>query len=155
GVIVALASGGEAHSGWIYDVLSGRLCHAERGRGAFVDSEPVAARSTGETPPVAAISLIFMDAARRAAVQAAMADYRQVDVAYGAAEPDPRLARGVNDVSIFERTPAWDHAAGALWLNEAGGRCARPDGTPYRVDQGQQTGLLGAASPALWEAMAE
>jgi fructose-1,6-bisphosphatase/inositol monophosphatase family enzyme len=149
-----MASGGEAHTGWIYDCLTGRLCTARRGKGAFVDGEQVAARPTGETPPVAAVSLIFMDPARREAVKAAISDYRQVDVPYCAAEQYPRLALGVNDVSIFERTLAWDHAAGALWLDEAGGKVARFDGSPYRVDEWDRKGLIGAASPALWDAMA-
>jgi len=154
GILLAMASGGEAHTGWIYDCLTGRLCAARRGKGAFVDGEQVAARPTGETPPVAAVSLIFMDPARREAVKAAISDYRQVDVPYCAAEQYPRLALGVNDVSIFERTLAWDHAAGALWLDEAGGKVARFDGSPYRVDEWDRKGLIGAASPALWDAMA-
>ena len=154
GILIAMASSGEAYTGWIYDCLTDRLCIAHRGKGAFVNGEKIAARSTGETAPVAAVSLIFMDPARREAVKAAIADYRQVDVPYCAAEQYPRLALGVNDVSIFERTLAWDHAAGALWLNEAGGKAARFDGSPYRVDEWARKGLIGAASPALWEDMA-
>ena len=61
---------------------------------------------------------------------------------------------GENDISIFERTHAWDHAAGVLFLNEAGGKAARADGSPYRVDAGSWQGLLGAASPALWDQLA-
>ena len=53
------------------------------------------------------------------------------------------------------RTLPWDHAAGALWLNEAGGKCARLDGSPYRMDEWDRRGLLGAASPELWDQMAE
>ncbi len=156
GILLAMASGGEAHTGWIYDPLTGRLCAAHKGKGAFVDGEKIAARSTGEDPPVAAISLIFMDPARRQAVLDHVAPhYRMVDVPYCAAEQYPRLALGANDVSIFERTLAWDHAAGVLWLNEAGGKCARADGSPYRVDEWDRKGLIGAASPALWEDMAK
>jgi fructose-1,6-bisphosphatase/inositol monophosphatase family enzyme len=155
GILVAMASGGEAHTGWIYDCLSGRLCIAHRGKGAFVDGERVVAKPTGEASPVAAISLIFMEGARRERVKQAIADYRQVDVPYCAAEQYPRLALGTNDLSYFERTLPWDHAAGALWLNEAGGKCARRDGSHYRVDGWREKGLIGAASPALWEAMAE
>lgn len=156
GILVAMASGGEAHTGWIYDPLQDRLCTAHRGRGAFVDGEKITARTTGGTPPVAALSLIFMDPARRAAVKDHVAPhYQMVDVPYCAAEQYPRLALGTNDVSIFERTLAWDHAAGALWLNEAGGKAARPDGSPYRVDETTRTGLLGAASPELWDGLAE
>jgi fructose-1,6-bisphosphatase/inositol monophosphatase family enzyme len=155
GILIAMASGGVAHTGWIYDCLTERFCVAHSGKGAFVNGERIAARPTGEGLPVAAISLIFMDPARRDAVKAAMeGHYRLVDVPYCAAEQYPRLALGVNDVSIFERTLAWDHAAGVLWLNEAGGKAARPDGSPYRVDEWVRKGLIGAASPALWEEMA-
>ena len=155
GILIALASGGEAHTGWIYDCLTDRFCVAHRGKGAFVNGEKITARPTGETPPVAAVSLIFMDSARREAIRTAIADYTLVDVPYCAAEQYPRLALGVNDVSIFERTLAWDHAAGVLWLNEAGGKAARYDGRPYRVVEWDRKGLIGAASPALWDAMAE
>ena len=156
GILIALASGGAAHAGWIYDCLSGRLCIAHRGKGAFVDGEKVAARPTGEATPVAALSLVFMDEHQREKVRQHIApEYRMVDIPYCAAEQYPRLALGINDVSIFERTLAWDHAAGALWLNEAGGKAARPDGTAYRVDETTRTGLLGAASPALWDQLAE
>ena len=116
----------------------------------------VAARPTGMTPPVAALSLIFMQEERREATRRHIAPrYELVDIPYCAAEQYPRLALGTNDVSIFERTLAWDHAAGALWLNEAGGKAARPDGSPYRVDEAGRTGLLGAASPVLWDELAE
>jgi fructose-1,6-bisphosphatase/inositol monophosphatase family enzyme len=155
GILVAMASGGEAHTGWIYDCLSDRFCVAHRGKGAFVNGERITARPTGEPAPVAAVSLIFMDPARREAVKRAIGDYRQVDVPYCAAEQYPRLALGVNDVSIFERTLAWDHAAGVLWLNEAGGKAARLDGSPYRVDEWAKKGLIGAASPAQWDDLAQ
>jgi fructose-1,6-bisphosphatase/inositol monophosphatase family enzyme len=155
GILVALASGGVAQSGWIYDCLTGRLCTAHIGKGAFVGEERITARPTGETPPVTAISLIFMDEAKRAAVKAHIAPhYRLADIPYCAAEQYPRLALGVNDVSIFERTLAWDHAAGVLWLNEAGGKAARPDGSTYRVDGDPYGGLIGAATPQLWEQLA-
>ena len=155
GVLVALSEAGETVAGWIYDPLSGRLCHALRGKGAYVDGERIAARSTGSQPPIAAISLVFADPARRAALMTHIAPhYRLVDIPRCAAEQWPRLALGINDISVFERTHAWDHAAGVLFLGEAGGKAARPDGSPYRVDEPRRTGLLGAASPALWDALA-
>lgn len=156
GILIAMVSGGEAHTGWIYDVLSRRLCVAHRGKGAFIDGEHITARPSGEVPPVAAISTIFMDPDERDRVRAHVAPfYRLVDTPRCAAEQYPRLALGQNDVSIFNRTLAWDHAAGVLWLNEAGGKAARPDGSPYRVDEHDRTGLLAAASPALWDKLAE
>ncbi len=155
GVLVALAEKGEAVAGWIYDCLSGRFCHAALGKGAYVDGERITARTSGQMPPVAAISLIFADPVRRTALKAQITPhYTCVDIPRCAAEQWPRLALGKNDVSIFERTLAWDHAAGVLLLNEAGGKAARPDGRPYRVDEHMQPGLLGAASPQLWDELA-
>lgn len=156
GVLVALAENGETVGGWILDVLSGRFCHAVRGKGAFVDGERIQARTSGQEPPIAAISVVFADPARRAGLLEEIAPhYTCVDIPRCAAEQWPRLALGINDVSIFERTLAWDHAAGVLLLNEAGGKAARPDGRPFRVDEHLMPGLLGASSPALWDDLAE
>ena len=155
GVMIALAEKGETQAGWILDCLTGRLCHAVKGKGAWINGERIAARQTGQEPPVAAISLVFADPARRAALTTHIAPhYALVDIPRCAAEQYPRLVMGTNDVSVFERTLAWDHAAGVLFVNEAGGRAARIDGSEYRVDRHLERGLIGAASPALFDALA-
>jgi fructose-1,6-bisphosphatase/inositol monophosphatase family enzyme len=156
GVLVALADGGETIGGWILDCLTGRFCHASAAGGAWIDGERVTARPSGEEPPVAALSTVYMDPEERAQVLAHIAPlYRMVDIPRCAAEQYPRLVLGENDVSVFNRTLPWDHAAGALFLNEAGGRAARLDGTPYRVDEWDRRGLIGAATPRLWDELAE
>ena len=155
GMLIALADKGETLGGWILDCLTGRFCRASVNGGAWVNEERLTARATGEQPPVAAISLIFTQESRREQLRSEVAPhYRMVDIPRCAAEQYPRLALGQNDVAIFERTLPWDHAAGALFLNEAGGKCARPDGSAYRVDEIGRTGLIGAASPALFEDLA-
>ena len=108
------------------------------------------ARASGADPAIAAISLIFADPARRAALTTHIAPhYTLVDIPRCAAEQWPRLVLGQNDVSIFERTHAWDHAAGVLLLNEAGGKAARPDGSPYRVDEADAPGPAGGSEPGI------
>jgi fructose-1,6-bisphosphatase/inositol monophosphatase family enzyme len=155
GILIALAEKGETIGGWIYDPLRQRFCHAEKGQGAFVDGARVQARTTGASPPVAAISLVFADPERRKALMEHIAPhYTLVDIPRCAAEQYPRLVLGENDLTVFERTLAWDHAAGVLFLNEAGGKAARNDGSPYLLHQHMQRGLLGAASPALWDELA-
>lgn len=156
GILVALASGGETIGGWILDCLSGRFCHATQHGGAWVDGERITARHSAETPPVAAISTLFMQPEERVQVLEHIAPhYRMVDIPRCAAEQYPRLVLGQNDVSIFNRTLPWDHAAGALFLNEAGGRSARMDGSDYRVDEWDRIGMIGASSPQLWDELAE
>jgi fructose-1,6-bisphosphatase/inositol monophosphatase family enzyme len=154
GILIALAQAGETIGGWILDPLTGRFCSAELGKGASIDGEPIRATTTGETPPVAAISLLFADPDRREALKTHIAPhYRMVDIPRCAAEQYPRLVLGINDLSVFERTLAWDHAAGVLFLNEAGGKAARVDGSPYCVDD-HRKGMIAAANPALWDELA-
>ena len=156
GIIIALADGGEAVAGWLYDPLKDRLCHTRRGQGAFVNGERITARTTGSAQPVTAVSRIFLTPEQAAMVDAKLAPhYTLVDIPRCAAEQYPRLALGENDISSFKRTLAWDHAAGILWLNEAGGKAARLDGSEYRVDEHGRDdtlkGLVGASSPAIWD----
>ena len=152
GIIIALADSGKAVAGWLYDPVNDRLCHARAGEGAFVNGERITARTTGQDRPVTAVSRIFLTPEQAAMVDAKLAPhYTLVDIPRCAAEQYPRLALGENDISSFKRTLAWDHAAGILWLNEAGGKAARLDGSEYRVDEADKPGLVGASSPHLWD----
>jgi len=151
GIILALAERGETIAGWLYDPVSGRLCHAHRGAGAWIDGIPVRARPSGEAFPVAAISTLFIAEDRRDAMHDQGAGrVRFVDVPRCAAEQYPRIVTGINDITTFERVLPWDHAAGVLFVEEAGGRAARPDGSAYRPGD-RANGLIAAASPELWD----
>jgi fructose-1,6-bisphosphatase/inositol monophosphatase family enzyme len=152
GIMIALVDGGIVEAGWLLDPLSGRMCHAALGKGATVDGERVVARGTGAPLPVAGISLLFVDPADRAALKArAEGKLQMADIPRCAAEQYPRIVLGVNDLAVFERTLPWDHAAGALFVNEAGGRVARPDGSAYVIGADPGRGLLAAASPTMWD----
>ncbi|MDO7836105.1 inositol monophosphatase family protein [Sphingobium sp. HBC34] len=151
GIMVALADGGTTLAGWILDPLTGRLCHAMLGGGSHIDGDKITARESGDTLPVAALAVYFMTPQERADIQRrSQGSFALVDIPRCAAEQYPRLALGQNDVSVFARTLPWDHAAGTLFLNEAGGCCQRIDGPPYLVGD-MRRGLLGASSPRLWD----
>lgn len=150
-IMIALADGGQTEAAWILDPLSGRLCHAARGGGAWIDESPVASRGSGEDVPIAGLSVSFLPAEVRERVeQRAEGRLRCVPIPRCAGEQYPRIVLGQNDVALFWRTMVWDHAPGALFLTEAGGRVARFDGTPYAPGQ-TGTGLIAAATPALWD----
>ncbi|MEN2786391.1 inositol monophosphatase family protein [Sphingomonas qilianensis] len=150
-VMVALLDEGRCEAGWILDPVSGRMCHAVRGGGMFFDGARVMARPTGAAQPRAAIALHFLLPERRADIETRAAGRLDlVAIPRCAGEQYPRLIDGQNDIALFERTMPWDHLAGALMVEEAGGKVARPDGSDYRAAIGGK-GLLAAASPALWE----
>ncbi|MGB7409105.1 MAG: inositol monophosphatase [Pontixanthobacter sp.] len=154
-IMIARAEGGLAQDGWIYDPRRDRLCHASRGIGAFIDGEPVFARSSGAQPPRLAAMTRYMQTPQRALFEAEIAPHYELADAPGcAAEQYPLTVLGKHDLAIYERTLPWDHAAGALFLNEAGGVCLRPDGSPYTVDSGRK-GMIGAADRDLFDELAE
>jgi len=151
GVMIALADKGETLGGWIYDPLTQRLCHAALGKGAQINGETITAQESGAALPVAGISTLFLDVEQREALSSrASGKLEMVDIPRCAAEQYPRIVLGGNDIALFNRTLPWDHAAGVLFLNEAGGRVARFDGTPYRVGT-EEKGMLAAASPHMWD----
>lgn len=155
GVMIALVDDGETLGGWIYDPLSGRQCDAVLGQGARIDGEPIRARTSGEALPIAGISTLYVDPEERAELERrAEGRLNMVPIPRCAAEQYPRIVLGVNDLSLFNRTLPWDHAAGALFLNESGGKCLRFDGSPYRVGTNER-GMLAAASPEMWERAAD
>jgi fructose-1,6-bisphosphatase/inositol monophosphatase family enzyme len=106
---------------------------------------------TGGALPRAAIATYFMSPERQADVRArAEGRLEIVAIPRCAGEQYPRLFLGANDIALFERTHPWDHAAGALMLEEAGGRIARHDGSDYRLDV-PGTGAIAASSPEMWQ----
>lgn len=153
-IMIGLVVDGVREAGWILDPVSGRICHAGRGLGTFIDGERVRARASGGDLPLTAIAVYFMTEQRRKDILArSEGRLKVVDIPRCAGEQYPRLILGINDVALFERTHAWDHAAGALMLEEAGGMIARPDGAPYLIGVPGH-GAIAAASPELWETAA-
>ncbi|WP_076068512.1 inositol monophosphatase family protein [Sphingomonas montana] len=154
-IMIALTVDGEREAGWILDPTTDRMCHAARGRGAFVNDERVRTKPTGGPLAVAALALHYLDDERRQdLIERARDRLDLVAIPRCAGEQYPRLVLGQNDIALFERTWPWDHAPGGLFLEEAGGRIARPDGTPYRIGT-PGTGAIAAATPEIWDRAAK
>ncbi len=155
GIMIALVEQNETVAGWLYDPLTARICHADKNGGAFINGDRVAVAAQHPERPVAALATGFMEPEERDSLLAAAKPYYEiVDIPRCAAEQYPRLVQGTNHVSVFQRTLPWDHASGVLFLNEAGGKCARWDGSDYRPAD-RRKGLLGASSQKLWDEAAE
>ena len=154
-LMVALARDGVVEAGWILDPLSGRMLHAALHGGAYVDGKRVTARGTGAALPVAALAMRFLPSEMREDYVARIAGrMTEGAIPLCAGEQYPRIVLGENDVALFWRAHPWDHAPGALFLTEAGGRIAHFDGSTYRIGE-RRTGLLAAATPALWDHAAD
>lgn len=151
GMMVALVADGVPQAAWMLDPVTDRLCHAERGKGATVSGQRVTAQGTGAPTPVAALATQFMapDVRLRVAEEARR-HFTLEPIPRCAAESYPRLVLGRNDMALFQRILPWDHAAGVLFVEEAGGVATHWDGSPYRVG-GPAPGLLVAANRSAWD----
>ena len=163
GVIVALACDGVVEHGWMLDPISERICYARQGMGSYVNwiqhksLSGMAAQALSDSfsarrrRPVCGLATQFMtDKQRRKLHDKASRHFEIVEIPRCAAEHYPRLCMGQYDITLFQRTLPWDHAAGSLFLTEAGGRVSRWDGSDYEFHDEQQ-GILAACNTEMWE----
>ena len=160
GVILAVASRGETVFGLLYDPVMDDWIVAHRGQGAFyvrpdsterrvsVSQRETLAEMTGFTslrlfPKELQYRLAstFPDFSRMMNIGCACHEYRT-------------LASGFGEFSLIGALMPWDHAAGVLVHQEAGGYSALLDGRPYQptIHQGR---LLLANSRDTWEQLRE
>lgn len=155
-VMVALLSKGECVASWLFDPVAGRICTAERGGGAFIDGARVQTGSSASAAAdlVGSVGVRFMPSDMQVEVKERMSAFRTIlPLSLCAGFDYPDIALGQRDFIVYWRTLPWDHAPGSLFLREAGGLVARPDGTPYRICDGR-SGLLAARNPHVWNTVA-
>ncbi|AEI38545.1 MAG: inositol monophosphatase family protein [Zymomonas mobilis subsp. pomaceae] len=156
-MMIALLADGIPQAGWILDPVSGRMCHAVKNGGAFIDKERVTTRSTGQAIPVVALSARVTEDNLHPDFDKHQPLNHGITLAPSplcAGEQYPRLVLGQNDAALFWRSWPWDHAPGSLFLEEAGGKLARFDGSSYSTADCSH-GMLGANSPEMWDRVAE
>lgn len=150
-VMVALLRDGATQASWILDPLSGRLARAELGRGAWLGDRRLRAAPHAAGTRLRGSMGRFMPEEMQSMLEERLsAGAERLPGLMSAGVEYPMIGAGERDFAFYWRTLAWDHAAGVLFVNEAGGRAARPDGSAYRPAQ-PGNGLLAAASPDRWD----
>ncbi|MEM7701652.1 MAG: inositol monophosphatase [Pseudomonadota bacterium] len=152
-MMAAYLRGGELVASAILDPLSGRLITAERGAGAWSNGQRT--MSSGEGRSLASLQGVVSDFQRPAAMEPAIEGLEKsvqaiLPTRRCAGAEYPMVASGKIDFALYWRTLVWDHAPGVLILQEAGGKVARLDGTPYRAADPSGAILL-AHSPEIWD----
>jgi fructose-1,6-bisphosphatase/inositol monophosphatase family enzyme len=148
--LVALAQGGTVRASWTYAPARGQLATAVRGGGAFLDGQRLYAG-----PP---------EPGRDLRVATSHPDYttdEQKRALLGLRTPGvaPRscgsagleylaVARGLSEATAFSWEAAWDHAAGLLLVEEAGGVHLTVTGEPFRITGGNALPFTAARDAA-------
>ncbi len=157
-VMAALVREGETVASAIYRHTDQRLYLTERGSGAWRNGERLLAAARDQATPSelrGAVLTRFLTDDERRFMLPRLTAFADVTAGFSCAGYEyPAIIEGDEDFALFQRVLPWDHAPGALLLNEAGGVARHPDGSPYRPGV-YRRGLMLASSPAVWECARE
>lgn len=154
GMLLACVIDGEVRHGWLYDIPGNRMLHAEKGKGAFVNGQPI--RTAAPKPDLSTMTghasvNYFNPKSLRPQVMAFRDKVASLDTLRCACHEYFGLATGKVDFGLFSpRLRPWDHLAGILAVREAGGHVAQWDGSAHDPAN-EMTGILVASSRETWQ----
>lgn len=150
-MIIALVIGETTRAGWIYLPIDDDMAVVEEGAGAWIGDTRLQVDTPGDLGGlVGGINYGLFDKTEKAAVRARCDAFKECRNLRCSGRDYVDLSRGRRHFAYSRQLKPWDHAAGVLMHQEAGGYSARAeDESPYRlIDPG--TGLLVAPNRDLW-----
>lgn len=150
-VMLALVAGGETRMGWIYDVMNDTHYITQKGKGTTQNGQPIHVRPAvdiGDPDTVGYMEYRYFPKKLHDYLKDRGAE--RFKSLHCAAHEYLRIAAGRSDFAIFSHMKPWDHLAGVLMVEEAGGIVRKFDGSPYAVTD-QKGGIIVASNPAVME----
>jgi fructose-1,6-bisphosphatase/inositol monophosphatase family enzyme len=160
GVMLALVENDSVRAGLIYDPFGDDTAVALAGQGAWMVAADGSRRRLQVAAPVpvaemtGSVSWRYLPEPLRGHVLGRLDRLAGVTDFRCAAHQYRMMVSGHCHMQLFRRLYPWDHAAGFLLHQEAGGFARRFDGSAY-VPSEIEGGLLLAPDAASWEALAE
>ena len=154
--MASVVSKGETIAGIIYDPMGDDWMMAEKGGGAWLrrpNGEAVRMQMAASLPlaeMVGCASVSYLPADKRAEVLANLAQVRVVSNFRCAGHEYRTLVSGHAQFGCWNKLMPWDHLAGTLMAQEAGGYAARLDGQPY-LPRHVDGGLLVTVDRDSWD----
>ncbi|MEU6096292.1 inositol monophosphatase family protein [Streptomyces sp. NPDC047079] len=148
--LVALAQGGVVHASWTFAPAQDRLATAIRGGGAFLDGRRLHSGSPapGRDLEVATSHPFYTTDEQKRALLGLQTQGVRPRSCGSAGLEYLQIARGLLDATAFCWEAAWDHAAGLLLVEEAGGSHLTVAGEPFRVTGGNTLPFTAARDEA-------
>ncbi|MER5831693.1 inositol monophosphatase family protein [Streptomyces sp. NPDC002130] len=148
--LVALAHRGTVLASWTYAPARDRLAFAQRGKGAHLDGERLFAGvpEPGRDLRVATSHPDYTTDEQKDALLGLRADGVAPRPCGSAGLEYLAIARGELDAVAFSWEAAWDHAAGLLLVEEAGGAHLTLAGDPFRIQGGNALPFTAARDAA-------
>lgn len=148
--LVALAQGGVLLASWTYAPALDRLAVAIRGQGATLDGEPLRAGAPdpGRDLDIATSHPDYTTEDQKRALLGLWTDGVSPRACGSAGLEYLAIARGDLDAIAFSWEAAWDHAAGLLLVEEAGGVHLTLADEPFRITGGNTLPFTAARDTA-------
>jgi len=148
--LVALAKNGVLLASWTYAPARDQLATAIRGRGAFLDGERLHAGTPdpGRDLQVATSHPDYTTDEQKRGLLGLWTDGVAPRACGSAGLEYLAVARGELDATAFSWEAAWDHAAGLLLVEEAGGAHLTLTGEPFRITGGNALPFTAARDAA-------
>ena len=148
--LVALAHRGVLRASWTYAPARDQLAVAVRGKGALLDGEPLRAGSPapGRDLEVATSHPDYTTDDQKRALLGLWTEGVSPRACGSAGLEYLAIARGELDATAFSWEAAWDHAAGLLLVEEAGGAHLTLSGEPFRITGGNTLPFTAARDAA-------
>ncbi|MEV6052858.1 inositol monophosphatase family protein [Streptomyces sp. NPDC052107] len=155
--LVALAHRGVVLASWTYAAARDQLATAVRGQGAFLDGERLFAGppAPGRDLVVATSHPDYTTDEQKRALRVLWTDGLAPRPCGSAGLEYLAIAQGELDAVAFSWEAAWDHAAGLLLVEEAGGTHLTRDGEPFRVTGGNALPFTAARDTATARRLAD
>ncbi|MEV6996746.1 inositol monophosphatase family protein [Streptomyces sp. NPDC093982] len=148
--LVALARHGVLLASWTYAPARDQLATAVRGKGAFLDGGRLqsGAPDPGRDLRVATSHPDYTTDEQKQALLGLWTEGVQPRACGSAGLEYLAVARGELDSTAFSWEAAWDHAAGILLVEEAGGAHLTRTGEPFRITGGNDLPFTTARDAA-------
>ncbi|MFL1899486.1 inositol monophosphatase family protein [Streptomyces tauricus] len=148
--LVALAQRGVVLASWTYAPVRDQLSLAVRGRGALLDGAPLLAGAPdlGRALEVATSHPDYTTDDQKRALLGLRTEGVNPRPCGSAGLEYLAVARGELDAVAFSWEAAWDHAAGLLLVEEAGGAHLTLAGEPFRITGGNTLPFTAARDAA-------
>ena len=154
-IMVALTRGSEILAGWIHDPLGERTAVGGRGEGAFLNGRRLQIEQGKEASALRG-TLHFGNYANReisSRLERARSGVNTHKSVRCAGQEYLRLMQGESDFALFTKTKPWDHCAGVLLHQEAGGAACLLSGQNYSPRDYNALGLLMAPNAGAWQSL--
>lgn len=144
-MIVCLVHDANTVAGWILDVPNGRMAVAHKGQGVALDGVAVHGKRPTQ-PPDGLVGYRIRKEFDRQLSDAQRSKLGSLSTLSCAGREYIEILAGRFSYCLYRMTKPWDHAAGALMMQEAGGAALRFNGAPYRPADKIDSGIIAAPS---------